>query len=190
MEIQLHFIYVDIIIHLSHIINQIMYVKCVPITWTKHQKWERVWYHGHTRYQSLCTNSMETNLHMFVFIWALFVTSAEWMAKVMFDLCWLVSGSVCLSVCLSLCMSVWVSVYLLSILRETHEWILIIFKIDPAWNMEHSGTLSDRLFHACLNRFRLLKLGAVEVCPLGMLLVWFFSLSFEPKYVWNTTYDI
>ena len=100
-----------------------------------------------------------------------FVCYLRPMAKVMF-LSVLVSLCVCVSVCLSVfvylsvCLDVWVSVCLLAILRETHELIFIIFK------MEFGG----RLFHACLYRFTVLNLGAAEVCALGLLLVYFCRL--------------
>ena len=51
-----------------------------------------------------------------------------------------------------------------------------IFRIGPAWNMEHFRTFRGRLFQAWVDCLTFLKWGAVEVCDLGCFLFLFFSI--------------
>ena len=46
-----------------------------------------------------------------------------------------------------------------------------IFKIDPAWDKEDTGTFCGRLFHALLDCFTFLKLVVAEDCAHWVLIV-------------------
>ena len=79
------------------------------------------------------------------------ITSAK-RHRLCFPLCWFV----CLPV---------------SNITEKNAWMDFyeISRMDPAWNKEHSGIFFRWLLHAWLDCFTFPKLGAVEVCALGLL---------------------
>ena len=75
----------------------------------------------------------------------------------------------CLSVRPPVCLSVCLSASNIAEKRENgFSWD---FQVRSDMEQENTGTFRDRLFNSWLDCFTLLKLGAAEVCALGVLLV-------------------
>ena len=52
-------------------------------------------------------------------------------------------------------------------------WGALLYSLDTGFFFSFFGMALDRLFHAWLNCFTLLKLGMADICDLGLLLVCF-----------------